>query len=152
MKHIFLVNSFSLREKTSSMINKIKNIATSFKLDYIIEVNDKYNSTEDIVSKYKKSENIIYAIGGDGVINRVLNAMIGSKNILGSPNRAYFRADVMPEGETLADDVKLTFLPAQERVKGEANAAVERNAEVNRLHIGLKQGQYNINGWKTVVK
>ena len=74
------------------------------------------------------------------------------KPIIASPNRAYFRADVMPEGETLADDVKLTFLPAQERVKGEANAAVERNAEVNRLHIGLKQGQYNINGRKTVVK
>ena len=83
MKHIFLVNSFSLREKTSSMINKIKSVATSFKLDYIIEVNDIHNSTEDIVSKYKNSENIIYAIGGDGVINRVLNAMIGSKNILG---------------------------------------------------------------------
>ena len=83
MKHIFLINSFSLRNKTNAMIDKIKNAASSFKLDYKIEVNDINNSTEDIVSKYKNSENIIYAIGGDGVINRVLNTIVGTKNILG---------------------------------------------------------------------
>ena len=83
MKHIFLVNSFSLKNKTSLMINKINKYAIREKLDYLIEVNDINNSTEDIIKKYKKKEYIIYAIGGDGVINRVLNSLVGTKNILG---------------------------------------------------------------------
>lgn len=83
MKHIFLVNSFSLRNKTNDMINRIKRVSDNLKLDYVIEVNDLNNSTEDIVNKYKKSEVIIFAIGGDGVINRVLNSIVDTKNILG---------------------------------------------------------------------
>ena len=82
MRHIFLVNSFSLKEKTSLMINKINKYAIDNKLDFLIEVNDINNSTEDIIKKYKRGENIIYAIGGDGVINRVLNSLVGTKNIL----------------------------------------------------------------------
>ena len=83
MKHIFLINRFSLRDKTNYMIDKIERAAIKKHLDYKIEINDVNNSTEDIVNKYKKGENIIYAIGGDGVINRVLNEIIGTKNILG---------------------------------------------------------------------
>ena len=83
MKHIFLVNSFSLKDKTSLMINKINAYAIKNKLDFLIEVNDINNSTEDIIKKYKRKDYIIYAIGGDGVINRVLNSLIGTKNILG---------------------------------------------------------------------
>ena len=51
MKHIFLVNSFSLRNKTNDMINRIKRVSDNLKLDYVIEVNDLNNSTEDIVNK-----------------------------------------------------------------------------------------------------
>ncbi len=82
MRHIFLVNSFSLKQRTSEMINRINAYAKRENLDYLIEVNDINNSTEDILKKYKKSENIIYAIGGDGVINRVVNKIAGTKNIL----------------------------------------------------------------------
>ena len=83
MKHIFLVNSFSLREKTNNMIDRINRVASNLNLDYVIEVNDINNTTEDIVNKYKKNEDVIYAIGGDGVINRVLNSIIDTKNTLG---------------------------------------------------------------------
>ena len=83
MKHIFLVNSFSLKDRTSETINRINKYAIKEGLDFLIEVNDINNSTEDIIKKYKRGENIIYAIGGDGVINRVLNAIIKTKNILG---------------------------------------------------------------------
>ena len=72
--------------------------------------------------------------------------------IIATPNRAYFTADVMPEGEALADNVKLTFLPASERTQSNGKAAVDADANVNRLHIGLQQGQYRINGQKTTVK
>ena len=69
MKHIFLVNRFSLRDRVAEIIKKIDLYAQKEKLDYIIEVNDINNSTEDIIYKYRNDENIIYAIGGDGVIN-----------------------------------------------------------------------------------
>ncbi len=83
MKHIFLLNSFSLKTKTKEISSKLESIARKMELDYVIELNSETVSTEDIIKKYQKSKNIIYAVGGDGQINRVLNAIQGSKNILG---------------------------------------------------------------------
>lgn len=83
MKHIFLVNSFGLKEKTTSVVDKIREVSDTLKIDYEIEVNSDIKSTEDILEDYKDSENIIFAIGGDGIINRVLNSIVGTKNILG---------------------------------------------------------------------
>jgi len=73
--------------------------------------------------------------------------------IVSTPNRAYFSADVMPAGESLSENVKLTFLSANtSRVKSIAAEAEESNASVARQNIGLQQGRYNINGKKTLVK
>lgn len=83
MRYIFLLNSFSLREKTNQVKKNTMKIAKKRKLDYVIEINDDNLSTEDILNKYKRSKNIIIAIGGDGTINRVLNSIVGTKNILG---------------------------------------------------------------------
>ena len=83
MKYIFLLNRFSLKKKLDFVSNKIKNIAEDKELDYIIEVNSLEESTEDILEKYKNSKNIIIAVGGDGTINRVLNSIVGTENILG---------------------------------------------------------------------
>ncbi len=83
MKHIFLVNSFGLKERTNRVLAKIKKVCNDLNLDYIIEVNSEIRSTEDILENYKNSENIIFAIGGDGIINRVLNSIVNTKNILG---------------------------------------------------------------------
>ena len=52
-------------------------------MDYVIEINSKKTSTEDIVKKYRKKQVTFLAVGGDGTINRVLNSMVGSKNVLG---------------------------------------------------------------------
>lgn len=83
MKHIFLVNSFGLKDKTQEIINKIKKVCEEENIDYKIEVNSSSLSTEDIINKYKNKKNIIIAIGGDGIINRVLNSIVGTPNILG---------------------------------------------------------------------
>ena len=83
MKHIFLVNSFGLKEKTAIVLDKIREVAKKLKLDFEIEINSEIRSTEDILENYKDSENIIFAIGGDGIINRVLNSIVGTKNVLG---------------------------------------------------------------------
>lgn len=83
MKYVFLINSFGLKERTSKALDKIKEVCKKLKLDYEIEINSEIRSTEDILENYKDSENIIFAIGGDGIINRVLNAIVDTKNILG---------------------------------------------------------------------
>lgn len=83
MKHIFLVNSFSLKNKTTSMVKAIEAVCREEKIDYDIEINTSYLSTEDILDKYSEDKNIIIAIGGDGTINRVLNGIVNTNNILG---------------------------------------------------------------------
>lgn len=72
--------------------------------------------------------------------------------IISTPNRAYFSADVMPAGQTLSKDVKMTFLPVTTRINAVAESAEEKEVSVARQNIGLQQGRYNINGKKAVVK
>lgn len=73
--------------------------------------------------------------------------------IISTPNRAYFSADVMPAGQTLSENVKLTFLPASTTRINSAEASVKENdATIARQNIGLQQGRYNINGKKAIVK
>lgn len=83
MKYIFIINSFTLKDEINKVIKKIKMYADNNHYAYEIEINNIDNKTEDIVKKYKKCHNIIIAVGGDGMINRVLNALINTNNILG---------------------------------------------------------------------
>ena len=80
MEHVFIVNRFSLRDNVDTYISAIKQSADELNLDYIIEVNDDDYSTEDILDKYKDKSCIIYAVGGDGILNRVVNAVCGTNN------------------------------------------------------------------------
>lgn len=80
MKHIFMVNRFSLRERLDTYVPAIKSAAEALGLDYVIEINDENNTTEDILAKYKNASDIIYAVGGDGIVNRVINSVYGTKN------------------------------------------------------------------------
>ena len=80
LKHIFMINRFSLRERLDSYTKIIKKAADELGLDYKIELNDETTTTEDILERYKNDECIIYAVGGDGILNRVINALYGTKN------------------------------------------------------------------------
>ena len=82
MKHIFIINSFTTKEKTNEVKEKIKTYCHNKKIDYIIEVNSLETSTEEIVKKYNNNY-VIIGIGGDGIINRILNGIMNTKNILG---------------------------------------------------------------------
>ena len=83
MRHIFILNSFTLKEHLDKVSKRIDDYCKKEKIDYIIESNSPSCDTEDIVRKYKDSESIIIPVGGDGVINRTLNELVGTKNILG---------------------------------------------------------------------
>lgn len=81
MKYIFILNTFGNRS-VNELIERIGKISRILDIDYKIEINSKYESTEDILNKYKDSNNIIVAVGGDGMINRVLNGIIDTDNLL----------------------------------------------------------------------
>ncbi len=83
MKYIFLLNSFTLKAETEKVKRKIEEYCTKENMEFIIEQNSPDVDTEDILEKYKNQKNIIIAVGGDGSVNRVLNCIAGTDNILG---------------------------------------------------------------------
>ena len=83
MKYIFILNSFALKTEVEKIKRKIIEYCTKENMEFIIEVNSNEVDTEDIVAKYKDQKNILLAVGGDGTVNRVLNGIAGTDNILG---------------------------------------------------------------------
>ena len=83
MKHIFMVNRFSLNSKLDYYVGKLKAAAEKLKLDYIIDINSEDTTTEDILKKYENKKYIVYAVGGDGILNRVVNALYSTQNQIG---------------------------------------------------------------------
>lgn len=83
MKYIFVINSFTLKDEINEVIHRIKDFCVKNNIEFEVEINNEDNSTEDIVKKYKKCGYTIVAVGGDGMINRVLNALVGTNNTLG---------------------------------------------------------------------
>ena len=83
MKHIFLLNTFSLKERTKSIQTRIEEILEQERIDYEIEIINEQHSTKEIVKKYRNQKVILLPVGGDGTINYVLNEMDLLNNILG---------------------------------------------------------------------
>ena len=112
MKHIFMVNRFSLRERLDKYINVLDKVAKKLELDYKIEIHDDDNSTEDILEKYKKNSYIIYTVGGDGILNRTINTLYGTKNKIGcipaGTGNDFNRSinEFFQEGDNLVDLIK----------------------------------------------
>lgn len=82
MKYVFVLNSFTLK-KCNIVEERIKNYCKKNNMDYIIEINSSINSTENILKRYKNDKHIVIAVGGDGMINYVLNNIVDTENILG---------------------------------------------------------------------
>lgn len=83
MKYIFILNSFTLKTEVEKIKRRIEEYCTRENMEFIIEINSEEVSTESIVAKYKDQKNILLAVGGDGMVNRVLNGIAGTDNILG---------------------------------------------------------------------
>lgn len=82
MKHIFIVNPVSGAGRGKIIGKKIEELVVDMEIEYEIYYTSKKYEAIDIVKKYKKEENIIYSVGGDGTLNEVLNGIVGSKNML----------------------------------------------------------------------
>jgi YegS/Rv2252/BmrU family lipid kinase len=82
MKYVFLLNKFSLKDRLYIVRSLIEKVCKELNISYVVEINSDEVSTEDIVKKYKGEKVVLCAVGGDGIINRVLNAMDMDSNTL----------------------------------------------------------------------
>lgn len=76
MKHIFIVNSISGKGKGLKVANLIEEVCKEMGLDFEIKYTKYSGHAKEIAKSYKASDNVIlYAVGGDGTILEVVNAM-----------------------------------------------------------------------------
>lgn len=62
MRHVFIVNKFSLNKKSDTISERIKEVCKELKIDYVIETITKDNLMKDALKKYLNSKNIIIAV------------------------------------------------------------------------------------------
>ena len=83
MKHVFIVNVSVTGKKAAEVIEKISAICHNLKVDFVIQASTSKKETQYITQKYKDEFATIYAVGGDGSVNAVLNSLVGGKAFLG---------------------------------------------------------------------
>lgn len=94
MKHIFIINPISGNQNGYYIGKQIKNYCSNNQLDHDIHYTSAPMDATNFAKLYKKDSHIIYAVGGDGTINEVVNGLVGTKNKLsiipsGSGNDLY---------------------------------------------------------------
>ena len=62
MRHVFIVNKFSLNKKLDTISERIKEVCQELQIDYVIETISKDNSMKDALKKYLDTQNIIIAV------------------------------------------------------------------------------------------
>ena len=112
MKHIFIINTIAGRGKYAELLPKIEKVCKEENLQYEIRYITKELSGKEIALEYKNEENIIYSVGGDGTLTRVLQGIVGTKNKLGvipsgSGNDTYRTIKMLPQGESAIDIAKI---------------------------------------------
>lgn len=84
MKHLFIINPVAGKGHASSYIPAIHNYFRGNTEEYHIEITQNPGHAKDIASWYSQKDDYrIYATGGDGTLNEVLNGMAGSGSSLG---------------------------------------------------------------------
>jgi len=82
MKHIFIVNPVSGKGKAGYIVKNIEKVCGEENLEYEIRYTTRPKEAITIAREYLDCENIIYAVGGDGTLNEVLNGLVGTKNMI----------------------------------------------------------------------
>ena len=62
MRHVFIVNKFSLNKKLDTISERIKDVCKELKINYVIETITKDNLMKDALKKYLNSKDIIIAV------------------------------------------------------------------------------------------
>ena len=82
MKYIYLVNRFNFKENTEKIVEQLKKVSEECGRTYEILISDTIDDARKLKERFRDSEDIVTAIGGDGSVNIILNQLVGTKNIL----------------------------------------------------------------------
>lgn len=76
MKHIFIVNPYTCKNKTQEYITTIESICHELGETYEVYQTDYIGHACDIAKRFNKEDNVcIYSVGGDGTANEVANGL-----------------------------------------------------------------------------
>ncbi len=82
-KVLFIANPLSVKRKGINLESLIKNNLDHARLRYRIIYTEYHNHAVELAETYRKEYRIIVAVGGDGTVNQVSQALVAYDNILG---------------------------------------------------------------------
>lgn len=131
MKHVFIVNPASGKGYAKKLIPVISKICIQENVNYIIESTKYPGHATEIAQSYSLEKDIrLYAVGGDGTLNEVLNGMIYSSCSLA----------VIPAGSG-NDFIKTVYSP----IKVDKLIVALINGETKLINIGKINNKHFIN-------
>lgn len=83
MRHIFIVNKNAHNGKMLEEKQRLLEICKILNIDYQIILSESKEHALEISKFYKDQNVIVYAVGGDGTVNTILNGLVGGSAYLG---------------------------------------------------------------------
>ncbi|MDD7792635.1 diacylglycerol/lipid kinase family protein [Clostridium sp. 'White wine YQ'] len=84
MKHLFIINPEAGKGRALEYKDKIEKIFTKINEEYEIIITERVGHATEVVRELTSRDRYrVYAIGGDGTLNEVVNGLVGTDSILG---------------------------------------------------------------------
>ncbi|HBF38822.1 MAG TPA: diacylglycerol kinase [Firmicutes bacterium] len=143
MKHLFIINPVAGKGKPLKLIPEIQKYFNKYGSEYDIKVTQYPGQATDIVRQYAGNANIhnelrIYAVGGDGTVNEIVNG------ILQSANRTYCSLAIIPSGSG-NDFFKSSAGTRPHCLSFQDLLDCSANGETNPIDIAMVNGRYFAN-------
>lgn len=131
MKHLFIINPKAGKGKSLQLIPEIEEAFKGTNEEFIIEITERIGHATELVRNYVNRDNYrIYAVGGDGTLNEVLNGMVNSESCLG----------VIPSGSG-NDFIRSVY--KEKLVRNTIRDTI--NGDIKPIDLGKVDGRYFIN-------